>query len=274
LQQDAKSLLINIIASFLYLGLSWVAAKPFKNDLRWKKYRLLVFGCLWLILNIVFFISFQQAAVWFLILTSLAQGWLVFKELNQFWTIGLAGADQETKSGIGYEKSLRLCTTSLQFLGVGAGKLRGYESAFENAIDRCSRPGAPIRFLLCKPDSEGLKGIARSAGKDDLSYQKVVIATLRELARLKHQRSKNIEVRLYEDFPIFRLMFINDEICLASHYMLGKGGDGSDAPQMHVVKKSSSRDVESLFYAFQGYFERIWKESPEWNSRDYFEEDK
>jgi hypothetical protein len=274
LQQDAKSLLINLIAAFVYSLLSWLASKAFKNDLRLRKYRLLVVGFLWLILNIAFFVYFQQTAVLFLIVTSLFQGWLVFIELNQFWRIGLAGADKKTHSGIGYEKSLRLCTASLQFLGIGAGKLLGYHAEFEKAIDRCSRPGTPIRFLLCKPESGELKKIALSAGKDELSYQKVVVTTLRELARLKHQRAKNIEVRLYTDFPVFRLMFINDEICLASHYMLGKGGDGSDAPQMHVVRKSSSRDVESLFYAFEGYFERIWEASEEWDSQSYLEDDK
>lgn len=272
MQQDLKSLLINLIAAFLYSILLWIASKPFGRDLRFKKYRLLILGCAWLMINILFFIYFQQAAVLFLVLTSLAQGWLVFKELNQFWIIGLAGADRETKTGISYERSLKLCATSMQFLGIGAGKLLSYKTEFEKAIDRCSRPGSPIRFLLCHPDSENLKAIARSADKNELSYQKVVMETLKELAYLKHERAKNIEVRLYEDFPTFRLMFINDQLCLASHYMLGKGGDGSDAPQMHVVKKSSSRDVDSLFYGFEEYFERIWKTSKEWDWRSYLED--
>jgi uncharacterized protein DUF5919 len=271
LQQDFNSFLINLIAAFVYSLLYWAAAKLFKNNLRFRKYRLLVFGCAWLILNIIFFKYFQRAAVLFLILTSLAQGWFVFKELDQFWTIGLAGADKQTKTGIGYEQSLKLCTTSLQFLGIGAGKLLNYKSEFEQAIDRCNRPGSPIRFLLCQPDSKELKNIAKSANKDELSYQRIVLETVRELARLKHERAKNIEVRFYKEFPSFRLMFINNELCLASHYMLGKGGDGSDAPQMHLVKESSSRDIESLFYGFQEYFERIWDSSTEWDWTGYLE---
>ena len=52
-------------------------------------------------------------------------------------------------------------------------------------------------------------------------------------------------------------------------YALGKGGDGSDAPQLHVVRDNTARDVESLFFSFQSYFERIWNESEPWDFQKY-----
>lgn len=274
MQQDFNSFLINILASAAYSFLLWLGSKPFKNDLRWRKFRLLVFGALWLILNIGFFLYFRTSAILLLVLTSWAQGYLIYKELDQFWSIGLAGADRQTRLGIEYEKSLEMCHSSFRFLGIGAGKLIGYRSAFEKAVDRCSRPGAPIRFLLCRPDNQELKKIALSAGKDELSFRNIVVQSLGELSRQKQARAKNIEVRLYDEFPTFRLMFINDEICLVSHYMLGKGGDGSDAPQIHVVKRSSSLDVESIFYGFDEYFQRMWERSTEWDWKTYLEEAK
>ena len=219
--------------------------------------------------NLVY--RFYSPASWnsFLVITLIFIGWIVYHELNQFWSLGLVGADRETRSGINYKRALSLCTTSLDFLGIGAGKLHEEQRAFEDAIDRCSRADRAICFLLCSPDSEGLRKIAQSARRDENSFRDVVLETLRALAVLKKNRAKNIQVRLYDDFPVFRLMFINDEICLASHYVLGKGGDGSEAPQMHVIRIRESRDVESLYFGFRSYFERVWREASEWDFNTY-----
>jgi hypothetical protein len=63
-------------------------------------------------------------------------------------------------------------------------------------------------------------------------------------------------------------MFINDETCLASHYVLGKG-DGSNLPQLQIVRSSSSTEMTSLYYGFHEYFESIWEDADEWNLGEY-----
>jgi len=243
----------------------WLA----NNDPRNRRYRLPIFAVIIVVLNLLYKHYFPATWDSFLGITLIVIGWITFLELNQFWSLGLVGADRETRSGINYKRALSLCTTSLDFLGIGAGKLHEEQRAFEDAINRCSRADRAVRFLLCRPDSEGLRKIAQSAKRDENLFRKVVLETLRALAVLKKEQAKNVEVRLYDDFPVFRLMFINDEICLASHYVLGKGGDGSEAPQMHVVKIRASRDVESLYFGFRSYFDRVWQESSEWDFDTY-----
>jgi hypothetical protein len=66
-------------------------------------------------------------------------------------------------------------------------------------------------------------------------------------------------------------MFIDDEICLASHYVLGKG-DGSQLPQLQIIKGSASRDINSLYYGFRSYFDNIWQESEAWDFQRYLGE--
>ena len=87
---------------------------------------------------------------------------------------------------------------------------------------------------------------------------------------MRNEEQKNIRVRLYKDFQAFRLMLINDSICLMSYYILGKG-DGSNLPQLHIVKTASARDVDSLYYGFSAYFSKMWDDSQEWNFRDFIE---
>jgi hypothetical protein len=169
---------------------------------------------------------------------------LVWKELDQFWQIGLVGADRHVADGLGYSDSLSLCRNSLDFLGIGASKLVREAQAFEDALNRCHRDNRPMRFLLCHPDDKQLIRMAQQAGRATNEYQETVRRTLVVLARFRNQRAKNIEVRFYNGLPLFRLMFIDDAFCLASQYVFGEG-DGSKLPQLHVVRapKSESRDV-------------------------------
>ncbi len=106
------------------------------------------------------------------------------------------------------------------------------------------------------------------AGRDRTEYQQTVQASLRVISRLKLERSKNIEVRFYKEFPAFRLLFLNSNICLASHYVLGKGS-GSDLPQLHLVRLDDKGDKASLYYGFDYYFNSLWQSAEVWDFRSY-----
>lgn len=225
----------------------------------------------WIFFNFAYAYFIREYSYVFLLVSTLLSAWVLFQEVNQFWRIGLVGADAEIRKGIEYSKALGLCSNSIEFLGIGASKLTEPNQPFEKAIDRCNSPTRPIRFLLSSPDSIGLQNIARNAGVDETSYQERVRRSLRVIAGLRKDRAMNIEVRFYGEFPAFRLMFIDDEICLASHYVLGKG-DGSQLPQLQIIKRSASRDISSLYYGFRSYFDNIWQESEAWDFKKYLGE--
>ena len=86
----------------------------------YRRSRLVVFVVLWVILNVLSFVgvvgvSGRPLVVW---LTSFILGVVVFRDLNQFWQIGLVGADREVKGGLDYGAALDMCKHSLQFLGI------------------------------------------------------------------------------------------------------------------------------------------------------------
>ncbi len=230
-----------------------------------------VLFAVWLFSNSAYVYFVRQYNYAFLLVSTLLSVWVLFQEINQFWRIGLVGADAEISKGVDYVKALSLCSNSLEFLGVGASKLTKNKEPFEHAINRCDTPTRPIRFLLSSPDNAGLQKIALKAGENERAYQNTVRESLRVIANLKIEREKNIEVRFYKEFPAFRLMIIDDEICLTSHYVLGKG-DGSQLPQLHIIRKSASLDINSLFYGFRSYFDNIWQESEAWDFRKYIGE--
>lgn len=203
------------------------------------------------------------------LITTLPVGWLITHELFSFWRIGLVGADQSANLGISYAKALGICRDSLDFLGIGASKLTMERDAFVAAIARCNRPERPIRFLLCTPTNETLQSAAKQAGRPEREYQDRVRESLRVLKQQREDQARNIEVRFYSDLPLFRLMFINDSLCVASHYVLGEG-DGSQLPQLHVRRSIwDRRDNESIYYPLRLYFDQLWEKAAPWDFREH-----
>jgi hypothetical protein len=189
------------------------------------------------------------------------------KDLYRFWRVGITAADISIKKGFDYTKTLQMCRNQFSFLGTGAAKLSG-NSEFEEAMVRC-RSDQPIRFLLRKPDDENLQTAAKKAGENPDEYRQLVISSLRKISYLRENRGVNLEVRFYEQFPAFRLVFIDASICLVSYNVFGEG-DGSQLPQIHVVRAAANRKVSTSFYhAFELYFDNLWDKSSEWDFESY-----
>jgi hypothetical protein len=220
-------------------------------------------------INIFILSSSLHHSIILFILSSCIFGLVIFAEFEVFWRLGILGADRTIAKGIDYKKSLNLCKDSLEFLGIGASKLVADRDTFRSAINRCHRDERPIRFLLCPPDSPNLLEVARRANRPEREYQENVKNSLRELRSLKVDHAKNIAVKFYLRPPLFRLMFINNSICLASHYILGEG-DGSQLPQMHICRKPPARrDNESFYYPLRRYYEQLWEEAQEWDFKSH-----
>jgi len=272
----ARSTVSNVIIGVIGNAIFWALlaggqilyTRLAKRNPAYRRLRFWLMLGAWAALNVCIFTLSAQIWPWVLVASLIPMAIVIGSELNQFWKIGLVGADKEVRVGIDYRTALQMCQNSLDFLGIGAGKLVQNQDEFKAAIDRCNREDRPVRLLLIHPANPGLERIARSAGKDPQAYRKGVVESLRFIARLRNEDQKNIEVRLYSDFQAFRLMFVNDAICLMSYYILGKG-DGSNLPQLHIVRTTAARDVESLYYGFSTYFGKMWDDSQEWNFQDF-----
>ncbi len=203
------------------------------------------------------------------ILSSVIIFYFLWIELSCFFAVGIYGADKKISKGVGYKEALNLCKNSLSFLGTGAAKLTSYKKEFEEALERCSDE-CPVKFLLLQPTSQKLTEVAKRAKRPDAEYRQLVLDSLRVISQLKITRNFNIEVRFYkeEELPIFRIMFIDDSLCLLSYNVFGKG-DGSEFPQIHLVKRTGVGQENSFYHPASMYFERLWKEGESWDFKQY-----
>jgi hypothetical protein len=215
----------------------------------------------------------SHAAHWWVLsllfmIPTLLLAYLIVSLLRGVWGSGIHGGDIAVRRGINYARALSLVRNDMSFLGTSAAKLTGQEN-FEEAVARC-RPDRPIRFLLMKPDDANLRNAAQRSGRDRDEYRRIAIGSLRALRGLREDRGiGNLEVRFYDTAtyePIFRLMFIDESFCLASFNVYGRG-DGSELPQLHVVKAADA--ARSFYSAFDRYFNNLWTPSVIWDFDQY-----
>jgi hypothetical protein len=184
------------------------------------------------------------------------------------WRVGLVGADVQTRRGLTAADSLKLCTSDLRFLGTGATKLTR-SGEFAGAMARCTSSGNTIRMLLSKPDAENLVTAAKLAAKPEGEYRTSVTTSLRAIAELRDKRGANIEVRFYSGVPPFRLMFINDRLCLFSYNVYGTA-DETKYPQLLIASNLSDKR-RSYFWGLEKYFDRAWEAAVDnvWNFKEF-----
>ena len=276
-----KSVSYELIATLILTTAGWLRVKFLttlsKNNPRLPGLLFFLLLFVWVLANAgAFYLQIaHHYSIYWLLTTVLLTSALIFAfswyELNQFWEVGIVGADQHVKSGIDYKKSLNMVRNRFAFLGTGASKLTS-DSDFEAALERC-HSDQPIQFLLVRPNDSEIAEAERRAGKQPGEYTNQVKGSLRKIAELRNRRFSNIEVRFYPSsfniVPVLRLVFIDDALCLMSYNAFGKG-DGSQLPQIHIVKDVGNKSVDKSFYfALDQYFQWLWKESEQWNFEQY-----
>ena len=174
---------------------------------------------------------------------------------------GISGVYLTTEKGIGYKRSLEMANHSIDFLGIGGDKLTSLPE-FVPAMRRCAVDGREVRFLLSPPSNTLLETLARRNNTDPKAYEDKVKASLRRIAEARKTYSLNIKVKFYpvkhkKDLQLFRLMFINNSICLWSWTIWGAHA-GYENPQVILSKRSRLPGAKPAYRAFADYFENVW----------------
>lgn len=203
------------------------------------------------------------SATWLVLLA----GFLAFStamavSLRGLIASGIVDAFVATERGVDYRASLRLSNKSISFLGIGADKLTA-EPEFKNALDRCATNARLVRLLLSPPDNSLLETLAKRNGADPSAYKVKVTESLRRLSKFKSD-GYNIEVKFYpvdhqRDFQQFRLMFIDDNICLLSWTVWG-AHLGRKNPQVVLRQTANVASEATLYKAFSDHFEEVWRD--------------
>jgi len=187
LSKLSYTVFVNLFCALVYSVMIFLwkhySANLIRFSPRWPARSFFVMSSLWVLASTILFYSVRNSEYPFFVhfssflLISAIFLFFIWRELSQFWHVGLTGADSNIKSGLDYNHALRLCRNQLVFLGTGAAKLT-HAPEFEKALLRC-RQDHPIKFLLMKPDDSSLEHAAKRAGKPPDEFKRVVISSLR-----------------------------------------------------------------------------------------------
>ncbi|MHB8793254.1 MAG: hypothetical protein ACYC6O_07960 [Thermoleophilia bacterium] len=263
-----QTILLGVISSLIAYVISLLLSRYEKMFDKFNQhYSVLPLVIIWLfwagtLILYFYLIQDEQVALkWnllFAVIIAIGSFLTTWKRFKQYWKVGIRAVENSTRKKKDYVNDLKICKNKLEFLGVGASKLSETDE-FETALHRCHISGEKVRFLLCNPRDKQLQGAALTADRDREKYEGVVLGSLRRINDLKNNRNFNIEVRFYKEFPIFRLMFIDDSLCIMSVNVLG-AGDGRQLPHIYLSKV---KNPSSLYRGMEQYYNEVWDASEE-----------
>jgi hypothetical protein len=128
-------------------------------------------------------------------------------------------------------------------------------------LQRCKLANGRLRFLLSSPDNPALEEMAKRNGRNDLTYRSRVKESIRELYTSAQNVGVDFEIGLYNlkhhiSLPHFRLMFVDDRICIYSQ-LVWTEGEGLDNPQL-VLRANQKQADYSFYKGYLDYFEDLW----------------
>lgn len=171
------------------------------------------------------------------------------------YAAGILKVDFGAKTGITFKQSLKYCRHSFRFLGVGASKLTEDEEEFSSMVRRCIQHGQPPQLMLCDPSSpviEKLEGIAQATRS---KFASKVRKSYTAIHNIEQEISHRLDVRQYHardygELPFFRLLFIDNDLCLASGGLYGNLDHGVTIPQILITKRKNP----GLYTALERYY--------------------
>jgi hypothetical protein len=173
--------------------------------------------------------------------------------------MGITGATSRlSESKFEPKQCMMQANRKLFFLGILGSKwvvVPHVRAEFQSFLKRIQAQNGSVRFLLINPESEYFNRL-KTLRDGAISDESLLI--FKQLMK----EFPCLNVRLYNEMPCFRLVFINDHILAISRYKFDKEGYfqskyGWEAP--HIVIDSTA--PWSLYAAFELFYEQMWNRS-------------
>lgn len=169
----------------------------------------------------------------------------------------LAGVSQVfEKASESLNLTVENVSNNYRFLGVTAQFVLDIENFKELITQKTIEKGCRFQMLLLDPDAEetiALYSRGMRMGPEALTFR--LRQSVAELKALAGQCDGKLEVWLYHDLPIFRLVLVDDERMYVSFYG-AKGIMGVHTPQFVFLKTD-----QSFFIPFSNFYEETLRRS-------------
>lgn len=187
---------------------------------------------------------------------------IFIKELKMYWDVGLYQITPTIAKDT-YVRCFNSAKYSFSLIGTNAYSFVNLEE-FELMIKRIKECSGTICLLLADPHSPALIEAALNRNCKDNLYQLQASIALGQLLNMIDKLGVAIDIKIYyamttNELPIFRSMFIDNHLSVASIAIYGRSDHGKDFPQIFATNDMKS--PKSMYNVVYRYFLKIWCES-------------
>jgi hypothetical protein len=173
-------------------------------------------------------------------------------QLPQCCGLHMAGFSQVfEKANQSLGLTIELTSHSYKFLGVSAQfVLRTHN--FGEMVKRKAQEGCHFQIVLLNPNADEI--VERHAAQEGTTKETVALEIQQSIAQLKAlapECNEKLEVWLYRNWPVFRLVMVDDERAFVNFYG-AKGMMGVQTPQLVFLKTD-----RSFFIPFSNFYKKV-----------------
>ena len=159
----------------------------------------------------------------------------------------------ETKPAFSsYVAKLRESNDSLIFLGISAKRFIS-EPGMESALVKLAKNGNAVQFYLLNPNSRYLAIKALEEGDTPESWRADIEAGIRRLLDINRKNSININIKIYDDLPLWRAIIIGGTMHVS---FFASGKQGIEAPVL-VLTRPKDQERQTFFQAFEYHIREV-----------------
>jgi hypothetical protein len=169
--------------------------------------------------------------------------------------VGIVQSFPTFAKGPGLPQIIESVTTEFVFWGISAKSLLSNDE-FRELMIKKSKGDCVFKFLLLKPTSPFVAMRALEEGDTAIGWKNEIEANVIRLKELKDEHHLNIEVRLYNRFPVFRTIFVNSNTMYFGWYSIGLPGIRSP---LLIIQNGQG----TLYHPLRLIFNEIWSSGEE-----------
>jgi hypothetical protein len=167
--------------------------------------------------------------------------------------LGIASSAPSSPEGAGFVLLTDRVTNGFAFWGISAKSLLSNDT-FNGLMIRKARGSCVFRFLILSPTSRHVALKAVEEGDSPEGWKNEIEANIIRLRSFREEHHVNIEVRVYDQAPTFRGLFINSDMLYLGWYP--PGAQGRHSPFLHLRNSEAS-----LYHPIRSEFEDLWARS-------------
>ncbi|MCX6680093.1 MAG: hypothetical protein NTX42_07000 [Methanothrix sp.] len=199
-------------------------------------------------------LNFSHILNYFLIITLslIIISFLAIKWAKYYFK-GIEDVVESTVSGKGSASSvLSEANSDFMLMAIAARKWIDTGALMDKKMRDFGTRRGNLKFLLLNPNSDECKRLSISQGLNEDHVSDLIIKTLKGLAEKSHNKYLNIEIRLYDFMPIFRIVIIDEKTIYLGFYRAGTTGGDS----FQLILKPVAE--QSLYKPIKEYFITVW----------------